>query len=236
MNNMNDPITRQQSTDGSDSPGASGEADTSDRSPKSKTPPRLSQVLNDLSMDQSRDRIALSDLLESLKLRAFGPLLLVFAIPNIIPAPPGTSAILGLPLIFLAFQMLIGGKPWFPAFIARRSMDRVDFARVMAAALPRVGKAERMVKPRFVFLSSRLAEKLLGLFCLSLALVLVLPIPLGNMAPSLAIAIIGLGLLERDGLWILFGLITGLAAMFIVSGVIWAMARTAYFLITSTLA
>jgi hypothetical protein len=236
MNNMNDPITRQQSADGSASPEASGEADISVRSPKSKTPKRLSQVLNDLSSDQSRERIALSDLLETLRLRAFGPLLLVFSFPNIIPAPPGTSAILGLPLIFLAFQMVIGSKPWFPPFIARRSVSRVDFARIMSAALPRLSRAERMLKPRLALLSSPIAEKVLGVFCLSLALVLVLPIPLGNMAPSFAIAIIGLGLVERDGLWILFGIAAGFAAMFIVSGVVWAMARTAYFLITSTLA
>lgn len=95
-----------------------------------------------------------------------------------------------------------------------------------------MSRAERMV----TFLSSRLAEKVLGVFCLSLALILILPIPLGNMLPSLAIALIGLGLLERDGLWIVLDIGTGLAIVFIVSGVIWAMARTAYFLVTLTLA
>ncbi|PYF08114.1 hypothetical protein C8J30_11451 [Rhodobacter viridis] len=190
-------------------------------------PERLSDLLTELAEDQSRDRIALSDLLTRLSVRAFGPLLVIFSLPNVLPTPPGTSAVLGLPLIFLTFQMLIGGPPWFPAFIAKRSIARADFARLAAFVVPRLTRAEKMLKPRLGFLSSRWAEQALGALALVLAIILTLPIPLGNIGPAFALALIGIGLFERDGLWVMAGVTAGLGALALVHGVIWAMIAAA---------
>ena len=41
--------------------------------------------------------------------------------------------------------------------------------------------------------------------CTLLALVLVLPIPLGNLAPGATVAVLALALLQRDGLLALLG-------------------------------
>ena len=190
-------------------------------------PERLSELLTELSEDKSRERIALSDLLERLRVRAFGPLLVIFSLPNVLPTPPGTSAVLGLPLIFLTFQMLVGGPPWFPAFVAKRSLARADFARLTAVLVPRLSRAERLLKPRLGFLSSKWAEQGLGLLALVLAIILTLPIPLGNIGPAFALALIGLGLFERDGVWVLAGVAAGLVALAVVHGVIWAMVMAA---------
>jgi hypothetical protein len=35
--------------------------------------------------------------------------------------PPGTSAFLGAPLLFLAVQLALGRRPWLPRVIAERS-------------------------------------------------------------------------------------------------------------------
>ena len=42
--------------------------------------------------------------------RSFGAFLLVFAIPNLIPLPPGATMVLGLAMVFVAWQMVIGYK------------------------------------------------------------------------------------------------------------------------------
>ena len=89
--------------------------------------PALSQLLRQLADDTSRDRIAVGDLLHALGDRATGALLFIFAFPNILPVPPGTSAILGAPLVFLAAQLTFGMRPWLPGIISRRSMARADF-------------------------------------------------------------------------------------------------------------
>jgi len=66
-------------------------------------------------------------------------------------------------------------------------------------------------------------ENLAGLVCLLLAVVLMLPVPLGNTLPALAIALMALGVLERDGLWMLAGWLGAAVAIAVVSGVVWAM-------------
>ncbi|MBK6854152.1 MAG: exopolysaccharide biosynthesis protein [Burkholderiales bacterium] len=195
----------------------------------------LSSMLNALAQDDSRDRIAIRDLLDTLGDRALAALLFVFAVPNAVPVPPGTSTILGAPLIFLAAQLALGRRPWLPAVIADRSMTRADFAALIRRIGPWLGRAERLLRPRVVALASPPMEYLVGLVCLLLAVVLVLPVPLGNMLPALAISLLALGIMERDGLWILAGLATAVASAVVVSGVVFAMVKTAVFFFTQVL-
>ena len=61
--------------------------------------------------------------------------MLIFAAPNILPVPPGTSAVLGTPLVFLAAQMMFGRGPWLPALVTRRSLSREDFAALVGRVL-----------------------------------------------------------------------------------------------------
>ena len=81
---------------------------------------RLSDVLTAIASDETRERIAIGDLLAAMQERAFGPLMLVFALPNVLPTPPGTSTVLGAPLIFLTAQLALGRNPWLPPLISRR--------------------------------------------------------------------------------------------------------------------
>jgi hypothetical protein len=73
----------------------------------------------------------------------------------------------------------------------------------------------------------------IGAFCLILSIVLVLPVPLGNMLPGIALCLIALGVLERDGLWIAGGVGVGLIALLIAWGVIYALFRAAWFVLTN---
>ncbi len=65
----------------------------------------LSTILWMLAHDEQRERIAVGDLLDALGDRALAALLFVLAFPHVLPVTPGTSAVLGAPLIFLAAQL-----------------------------------------------------------------------------------------------------------------------------------
>jgi len=195
----------------------------------------LSSMLHALAQDESRERIAVGDLLASLGDRALAALLFVFAVPNVLPVPPGTSTILGAPLVFLAAQLALGLRPWLPAVIARRTMTRSDFATLVRRIVPWLARAERLLRPRVVGLASPPMEYLVGLLCLLLAVVLVLPVPLGNMLPALAISLFALGIMERDGLWILAGFAAAVASAVVVSGVVFAMVKAAVYFFTRVL-
>lgn len=159
----------------------------------------FSDVLGDLARSPA-ERISVAAILHAFGDRAFGALLLVFALPNALPMPPGTSAVLGAPLVFIAFQLMIG-RPvlWLPKLITERSMKREDFASMAAKIDPWVRKLERLLKPRAQLLTTPFADRLTGAACFLLSLILALPIPFGNMPPAIAITAFALGMIESDG-------------------------------------
>ncbi|QBE65439.1 exopolysaccharide biosynthesis protein [Pseudoduganella lutea] len=192
--------------------------------------PALSEILRQLADDVARERVSIGDLLTALADRALAALLFVFACPNVLPTLPGTSAILGAPLVILAAQLAFARKPWLPAFIATRSMARTDFQALIGRIIPWLQRAERMLRPRGSAWALPPMEYLVGLVCLLLAIVVLLPIPLGNMLPAAAISMLALGILERDGLWIVAGLVTAAVSAVLVSGVIFAAIKAMLFI------
>jgi hypothetical protein len=66
------------------------------------------RVLRDAIEAQEGDDITLDTLLVPLRSRAFGVMLLVFAIPNFIPVPIGIGGVMGVLTILLGLQMLFG--------------------------------------------------------------------------------------------------------------------------------
>lgn len=195
---------------------------------------KLSVILTEIAEDTALERVSVEDLLRKMHGRAIGALMLIFALPNVLPAPPGTSGVLGLPLIYLTWQMMLGRLPWLPGFIARRSMTRGDFAALVQRVAPVLARAERLLQPRLPIMVSSGAERAIGAVCLVLSLILLLPVPFGNMLPALAICIFALGVLERDGVWVIAGLVVTGLAVTIVAGVIYALAQAALFVILRT--
>ena len=184
---------------------------------------RLSAILKAIAEAQDRERISIGDLLEALKRRALGALMFIFAIITALPMPPGVSAVVGAPLVFLTAQLMLGMNAWLPKIITDRSLSRVDFTRVMNAAAPWLARAEGIMKPRFEFLAKRPAIYVVGFVAFFMALLVLLPIPGANMAPSIAICIIALGLLERDGIWITIGAVVGVVSTVVVAAIYWVL-------------
>jgi hypothetical protein len=189
---------------------------------------RLSEMLTDIANDPERIEISFADIRDAMGDRAFGALLFVFAAPNALPVnAPGVSVLLGVPLIFLSLQLMLGfAVPWLPRFVVRRSVRRQSFARVMNHAIPWIRRLEKLSRPRLAALASGPIERFIGFVCIVLCLVLVLPIPFGNMGPAVAICMLAFALLERDGLATLAGMLIGIAAIVLAWGVILALVKT----------
>jgi hypothetical protein len=138
--------------------------------------------------------------------RAFGAVLFLFAIPNLLPLPPGSSTVLGLPLLIIAPQLALGKRePWIPRALGRRTVAPGALASVCRRAAPLVERAELLMTRRLGFMFGRVGDLAIGVVCTLMAAVMILPIPLGNMLPAAAVAALGLSLTQRDGLWTLLG-------------------------------
>lgn len=181
---------------------------------------RASDLLNDFLTTDHHPRIALGDLLAVLGDRAFGALLLILSIPNILPVP-GLSTATGVPMVLIGAQMAFGRSGlWLPRRVQAVTLDRDAFLAVMRRARPWAERVERHLRPRLPAMVGARAERGLGLAIMLLAAVLALPIVFGNQPPAFAIALIALGLIERDGLFVLAGLASGIIALLIVAAVL----------------
>lgn len=203
--------------------------------PDASSTRRTSQLLRDFVASQTEPRITLGALRDALDDRGFGVLLFVFAFPNLLPHNiPLVSAVLGVPLVLLAAQLSYGRhKPWFPSWLADRSFPRLGFTAIVMHALPYLERAERLLKPRLTGLLSWTGERLIGIALLVLSVALTLPIPFGNLLPALAIAIIGLALVEKDGVAVLAGLGVGAASLIVVGLVVGGLIAATMLLLSS---
>lgn len=194
------------------------------------TPPeRMSQALQRLIDGEAGARVAIGDLFHKIGERAHYALLILFALPNTLPGIPGTSAVLGVPLLYLSLQLALGRDPWLPGFIARRSVGRETLAGILARGKPWLEKGERYLHPRLQPLTTAGVERAVGALSVVLALSIMLPIPFGNMMPALAIIFFALGLMERDGAWVIGGFAMAAVALAVVAFVLWAVLKSALF-------
>jgi hypothetical protein len=164
----------------------------------------LSEILSDLG-DARRD-VAISELVERFGSRAFGALIFIFAVINCLPLPPGSSTVLSIPIILLAPQVALGRQaPWLPEKLRNRMISADHLRSFSSRLLPMLRRIERVSKPRLSPLFGGLGGRLIGAVCTLLAMVLVLPIPLGNLLPAAAVAALALALVQRDGALALAG-------------------------------
>ena len=141
--------------------------------------------------------------------RAYGPLIVLFAAPNVLPvALPGISAVLGAPLILLTAQLMIGRhRP----VAARRSCAAARWRARASSALVAPDRAaaqrHRADDPAAAPAADRrlAGKRVIGAVGLILAAIVFLPIPFGNALPGLALVLMAVGLLGRDGIAVLAG-------------------------------
>src|SRR5690348_16169106 len=168
----------------------------------------LSSVLQRYAGMVGEERLTIADVARLLGDRSLEALILVLALPMVIPVPaPGISVVFGLPLTFLSMQLAFERRQiWVPAILARGSITQLTFGRMIEVSLPTLHRMERFVRPRFGWLIGGWTRLPIGLLCAVLALIIVLPVPLGHFVPGMAISLLALGLLERDGLVVGLGL------------------------------
>jgi hypothetical protein len=181
-------------------------------------PRPLSQVFSDLSLSATAP-VSFTELEDAFTDRSFAALLTFFAILNLLPLPPGTGIVTGIPLVLVSVQMVMGrDSVWLPAFLRTKSISPERFRQVSDKVVPWLQWLERFIKPRNWPFGRKQGDRWLGAFTTILGMSVVLPMPLSNWLPALATAIIGIALCERDGRLLFGGLTLGVVSIGIVAG------------------
>lgn len=186
---------------------------------------RTSEVFLSLKTVGEGDRITLGQLTQILGDRAFGLLVLIFALPNIIPMIPGVSTVSGVVIAIVGLQMLIGRhEPWLPAAIAARSLPRDQLASMVDRTIGWVARLERVAKPRWTFMTRGPLHVVLGAMFVLLGAILALPLSwIGNFPPGVALVFLSVGLLEEDGILVALGHALGILATVLVIALVAAL-------------
>lgn len=191
-----------------------------DREPPRKERPkprRLSDLFVEIGA-QAGESLSVGEIIDRLGDRSFAAALLLFAALNLLPLPPGATFFTGAPLVLIAMQMVWGSpRVWLPKRVREKTLPGDRFRSAVAWIAPRLLKLEKLVRPRYWPFWHRQGEIIIGSLTLLLAIIITLPIPLGNWPPALAIAFISLALSERDGVMLAIGVFLSVAAVAIIT-------------------
>ena len=187
-------------------------------------PLRTSEILTAVAA-RPGERLTVADILGVLRDRAFALFVVLLGLPNCLPMPPPIPLLCGLLLAFVATQIVIGlPAPWLPKALLGRSIARADLERAVARAVPVFRRLEKISRPRLAVFDHVVAVRLIGVLLLIFALGLLFAPPLiGQIPLGIAVCLLGLGLVERDGLVVIFGMVIGSIGLTLNVGFVYAL-------------
>ncbi|WP_255439110.1 exopolysaccharide biosynthesis protein [Aestuariibacter sp. GS-14] len=159
---------------------------------------RTSDILLSIARQGADHSLSLGTLATQFGDRTFGILLIFLAIINIVPI---ISIISGLLIVFLGVQMILGmRRAWLPASVMHYQLNPVQIQKALNTFHPSIVKLEYYIRPRWQFCEAPIVDRINGVAITVFGMATMIPIPLTNLPPALFIILMGLGLLERDGL------------------------------------
>jgi len=165
-------------------------------------------------------RVCVSDLMDAIGERSFGPLLLVPSLIAVSPvgAIPGLPAITSVVIVLVSAQILVRHEHvWIPGWLARRSIDAGKMEKGLTKFKPVARFVDHMLLPRLPWLTRGPFFYGIALLCLLIGLVtpILELVPLGGIPPNAAVVAFSLAIVARDGVWAL------LAFAFTIATIAW---------------
>lgn len=198
---------------------------------QTKEPHSVTDVVDGLEeLADSEEKVSFGDVLDKFGSRSFAPVMMVLALLELTPIGviPGVPSLLAACILLIAAQMLFGRKHiWVPDWIANRSVSGDKMHTATEKLDGTAEKLDNLSGSRLEFLTRGPAIQAAALVIMILCL-LVAPLevlPWASMGPMLAIAIISLAIMARDGLamlvaWLIaLGAVGGAIYYFITTGI-----------------
>ena len=182
--------------------------------------PRIAQRLRAAAAAFREEGVSMRAMAQAHGPEAHGTLLLLLAMPCLLPGP-GVGTVLGVGMAALAVAMWRGqGEPCLPQRVADLELPRHWARRVLEGLASAYEIAGRHARARLSHLAGPTRRSALAAAVGSMAIIVVLPIPFGNWLPALALMLIGLGLVFRDGIAVILGLLMSGVALVATTGLL----------------
>lgn len=163
----------------------------------------------------------LGDVVDRLDERAFGLLFMILALPCIPPFVMVLPQIVSVPMVVLGAQMATGRQsPWLPEKMRARAFPTVELGKVLDFCEKYVRWVEAFARPRLPAVTDRFGARIVGVLMIIPGLSVLFPMIGTNTVPSIGMAVVSLGLVQRDGLLVILGLMIGVGWVVLLFGVI----------------
>lgn len=164
---------------------------------------KTSQFLLNAIQSHPESHLTIGELLDLLKRRSYGALLIMLSLAGLIP---GISFFAGIADFLLGMQIALGFQvPRLPNIIQKQRINRSKLLKFTDRVLPWLIRVEQYVKPRWEPVSGSNFRRVIGIIICILSAIAVLPLPFINFLPNFAIICLALGIIERDGLFLILG-------------------------------
>lgn len=174
----------------------------------------LSQDFQAILEKADGNSMTVGEIMDLLEVRGHALLLVFFSLPLCLPVGiPILTSLLGPLLAFVSFFLALGRRPWLPRRIRNRSIPHDKLEHLIERVQPMVTRLERHLHYRLLLLSEEgLPVRLHALYMMVLALVISIPLPIlfFNLVAAVPIVLLSLGLLKRDGVFIVAAYITAI--------------------------
>lgn len=182
------------------------------------TQPPVVQRLRDAAAAIRDERVLMRAMAQAHGPDAHGTLLLLLAMPCLVPVP-GVGTVLGLGMAALAVAMWRGrSEPCLPQRVAELALPGRWARRVLTGLATAYALAGRHAKERASHLAGPRWQPTIAATVGVMAFIVVMPIPFGNVLPAFALVLLGLGLVFRDGVAVVLGLVAAGLALFATAG------------------
>jgi hypothetical protein len=140
-------------------------------------------------------------------------LLLMMALLSVTPVA-GIGTLLSLVILLLGWRWHRDHvQTRLPRRLAEFRLGPVWSARCLRMLAWTYGLADRCLRARWLFMSHRRTRLGWGAWIAAMGLIIMLPLPLGNVLPSLSLVLLSLGWMFRDGLALLASALVGSGAL-----------------------
>jgi hypothetical protein len=158
--------------------------------------------------------IALGTIITTLSRRSHAVLIVFLSFPLCLPMGiPVLSTTLGLALGLVGFLLAMGREIWIPKSIAAKVISYKRLSYVIQRLLRASARMERWFHPRMhFFITNGMMIRIHGIFVMLLGLASAVPIPLPfhNLVAAIPVLLLGLSLLERDGVLVIVSYLASL--------------------------
>lgn len=183
------------------------------------TPP-IVQRLRDAAAAMQDERMSMRAMTQAHGPAANATLLLLLTMPCLLPVP-GVGTVLGLGIAALAVAMWRGHcAPRLPWRVANLELPPHWAQRVLVGLASAYALAGHHARARLSHLTISGRRSITALAVGLMAAIIVMPIPFGNLLPAVALVFIGLGLVFRDGVVVVLGLLMSGVALVATTGLL----------------